>query len=280
MEDNILDLILDIARKDENIRIVAMNGSRVDRNREKDRFQDYDMVYLVRNLKDFRLDNFLKNFSQLAILQEPGPPSLFENSWSYLIQFIDGSRIDLRIIEELVLEEYLKEDSLTKILMDKDGRIKEEIIPSDKDFWIKRPEEKEYNEVCNEFLWISLYIGKGLARNKFIYSRKHLDENFRPMLIKVLEWKVGIEKGFNLTLGKYGEELKKYLDIKDWSRLMESYDDGDSDKVWDILFLSLDFFKEIAIGVGEEFSYSYPKEDHENVLSLLKDRKLDYLNKK
>ncbi len=46
-EQEMLDLILDTARKDERIRAVMMNGSRANPNAPRDFFQDFDIVYFV-----------------------------------------------------------------------------------------------------------------------------------------------------------------------------------------------------------------------------------------
>ena len=43
-EQEMYDLILGIAKTDERIRAVYMNGSRANPNVNKDRYQDYDIV--------------------------------------------------------------------------------------------------------------------------------------------------------------------------------------------------------------------------------------------
>lgn len=52
-EKEMYDLILDIAKRDERIRAVYMNGSRANPNIKKDIFQDYDIVYVVTETKTF-----------------------------------------------------------------------------------------------------------------------------------------------------------------------------------------------------------------------------------
>jgi aminoglycoside 6-adenylyltransferase len=49
-EKEMLDLILTYARQNEDVRAVIMNGSRVNPNAKKDPFQDYDIVYLVKDV--------------------------------------------------------------------------------------------------------------------------------------------------------------------------------------------------------------------------------------
>ena len=55
-ESEMLDLILSIARRDERVRAVIMNGSRVNPNVPKDFFQDYDVIYLVTEKESFLAD--------------------------------------------------------------------------------------------------------------------------------------------------------------------------------------------------------------------------------
>jgi aminoglycoside 6-adenylyltransferase len=55
-EQEMFDLILNIAKKDERIRAVFMNGSRTNPNAVKDIFQDYDIEYVVKETKSFRED--------------------------------------------------------------------------------------------------------------------------------------------------------------------------------------------------------------------------------
>ena len=50
-EQEMFDLILNTAREDKRIRAVYMNGSRTNPNAPKDIFQDYDIVYVVRDTR-------------------------------------------------------------------------------------------------------------------------------------------------------------------------------------------------------------------------------------
>lgn len=50
-EKEMYDMLLQIAREDERIKAVYMNGSRTNKNVPKDIFQDYDIVYVVTEYK-------------------------------------------------------------------------------------------------------------------------------------------------------------------------------------------------------------------------------------
>lgn len=52
-ENEMYELILKIAKDDDRIKAVYMNGSRTNPNVPKDIFQDYDIVYVVAETKSF-----------------------------------------------------------------------------------------------------------------------------------------------------------------------------------------------------------------------------------
>src|ERR1051325_6799914 len=95
-----LDLIVDPALRNERIRAVIMNGSRTNPNAPRDIFQDFDIVYVVTDVASFRQDQeWIKRFGEMMILQLPDdmqdPPPSDDGSFAYLMQFMDGNRIDL-----------------------------------------------------------------------------------------------------------------------------------------------------------------------------------------
>ena len=133
-EAQILDLILGFARQDERIRVVAMNGSRVNPNIPKDIFQDYDVVFYVHDLQPFIHDlGLIEYFGDPMIVQFPDemddPPPVPGRHYAYLMQFMDGVRIDLgfHLLDDL--DNSLNSDTLTVVLLDKDGRAGELPLP-------------------------------------------------------------------------------------------------------------------------------------------------------
>ena len=52
-QQEMMGLILNIAKKDDRIRAVYMNGSRTNTNAPKDIFQDFDIVYVVTETASF-----------------------------------------------------------------------------------------------------------------------------------------------------------------------------------------------------------------------------------
>jgi aminoglycoside 6-adenylyltransferase len=179
-EQDIYTLILDVARKDENIRLVILNGSRANPLAKKDIFQDYDIVYYVTEITPYQNNmDFVNSFGEIMILQIPEemdtPPPENDSSYGYLMQFMDGSRIDLSIRPLKQHTQYLNTEHLTKVLLDKDGLADEIAPPSDIDFHPKPPTQKQFEDCCNEFWWLSPYVAKGLWRGELIYPKFFLD---------------------------------------------------------------------------------------------------------
>ncbi len=96
-EQEIMNLIIRIAKNDERIRAVYMNGSRTNPNVPKDIFQDYDIVFVVRETSSFiNDDNWISKLGNLLMIQEPdkldkgiGQDKNFDDTYAYLMLFTD-----------------------------------------------------------------------------------------------------------------------------------------------------------------------------------------------
>lgn len=68
-QQEMLDLIVNVARNEEQVRTVIMNGSRANPNASQDIFQDFDIVYLVTDVAPFK-----RNFHWNTCGPCPGTP--------------------------------------------------------------------------------------------------------------------------------------------------------------------------------------------------------------
>ncbi|MBN1887689.1 MAG: aminoglycoside 6-adenylyltransferase [Thermoflexales bacterium] len=271
-EQEMLDLILTTARDDERIRAVVMNGSRANPNAPPDFFQDFDVVYIVTDAAPFRHNyEWIKRFGQLMILQLPddmgdSPPGP-DDSFAYLMQFMDGNRIDLTIFPVAKLPKL--KDSQSILLLDKDGLIGPLAPPSDSDYLPKPPSAKDFGDCCNEFWWVSPYVAKGLWREEITYA-KGFEHYVREELMKMLSWYIGVTTGFSVSPGKSGKYMKKYLEPELWELLEKSYSDAGYDATWEALYTMGDLFRRVALPVAEHFGFDYPHGDDERVSAHLR----------
>lgn len=268
-----MDLILDVAENDERVRAVSMNGSRTNINVKKDPFQDFDIVYIVTDIKSFTNNaHWVDIFGERIIMQTPEDMVLFPpelgGRYTYLMQFSDGNRIDLMLIPVEEQEAYCKEDSLTTILLDKDGSLPKLPPPTDVNYWVQCPTEEHYKDCCNEFWWVSTYIAKGLWRKEMLYAQAHFN-NTREMLIQMLSWQVGVQSEFSRSVGKNGKDLECLLPKEVWEQLLATYNNASYDSAWQALFTMCELFQSTATNVANMLSFQGYGES-EKVLNYLK----------
>ncbi|MCS7462723.1 aminoglycoside 6-adenylyltransferase [Paenibacillus doosanensis] len=273
-EQEMMDMILNYARNDERVRAVGMEGSRTNRNVPRDLFQDFDIVFIVTEMNSFIADpHWVDRFGSRIIMQTPEDMDLFppdlDGNFSYLMLFADGNRIDLTLCPIEKKENWNNGDKLSVVLLDKDHALPKLPAPTDRDYWVRRPSAAFYADCCNEFWWVSTYVAKGLWRQEMTYAMDHLNNNVRPMLIKMLEWKVGVDTDFSLSVGKNGKFLEKHLPKLTWQALMSTYPQGTYDDVWRALFAAADLFRSTAAEVADRLQFDYPLDDDRNVTAYL-----------
>ncbi|MEG1772102.1 MAG: aminoglycoside 6-adenylyltransferase [Clostridia bacterium] len=231
-ESEMKRLILNYA-SDESVALVAMNGSRVDKYTKKDIYQDYDIVFVVDDVDYFvnKKDEWLSGFGKRVIMQEPLPntPKNATKPWHiFLMQFADGNRIDLLLVPIEDLDTYLSADSLTRIILDKRGLVKNKPPESDSDYWVKKPITSEFNSCINEFYWMSIF---------------------------------GADTGFIMSAGKFYKRLTEYLSEEELKKLMKTYSlESTSDQI-DALFSGLDLFYKLALTVAEKLGFEFPNSE-------------------
>ena len=99
-----------------------------------------------------------------------------------------------------------------KVLIDKDCRIKRDIVPTDIDYHVRKPSAREYDDCCNEFWNVTPYVIKGLCRKEILFAIDHLNQILRFELLRMMSWKVGIKTEFSLSVGKNYKYINKYID--------------------------------------------------------------------
>lgn len=269
-EQEMYDLIIGTAERDERIRAVYMNGSRTNPNVPKDLFQDYDIVYIVTETKPFYADrHWIDRFGERLYMQLPdeldrslGKEADFDKCYGWLIQFADGNRLDLHV--EPVWNVNVEEDKLCRVLLDKDGILPEMPCPTDVAYCVKKPTEAEYYAVCNEFWWCLNNVAKGLWREELPYVHDMMSAVVRPQLIRILSWKIGFETDFGVSVGKSAKYMYRWLKPEIWQRFLHTYGGVTAEEIWEAVFIMCDLFDETAPEVGKRLGCGYREEEAVN----------------
>lgn len=271
-ETEMMNLILNTAKNDARIRAVIMNGSRANPNAPRDIFQDYDIVYIVKNL-----DEFIKGYSYVDIfgprlmLQMPETmrEPMGDGRFTYLTLLADGNRIDLQIIPIEKWKMLVEKDSESILLLDKDGLLPPFPPNSDKDYHINPPTENDYFSCCNNFWWCLQNVAKGIWRDELLFAMDMYHHYVRDELNGMVEWYIGTQYDFAVSAGKKGKYFKRFLTEDEYTLYCKTYTNGDSQCFWDGIFQMCKLFGQLARKVGGYFGFSYLEADEKNMTAYL-----------
>ena len=271
-EADMMNLILNAAKQDERVRAVILNGSRANPNAPRDEFQDYDIVYIVREIDSFpRTPGWIGIFGERVILQTPESmrrPS-GDGRVVYLMLFTDGNRIDLTLIPIEKREQLLENDSESILLIDKDGLLPPFPPASDRDYWTKPPTKLYYESCCNNFFWCLQNVAKGIARDELPYAMRMLHAEVYEELHLMIDWAVGAQNGFAIAPGKLGKYYKNYLSSEDMALYRGIYSDAEYGHIWDSVFIAAELFRKMALTVAQRLGYTYCVQDDRNLTAYL-----------
>ncbi len=278
-KEEMLKLIMDVAIKDERIRAVTMEGSQVSKNATHDRYSDFDISYVVSDIREFTKDHkWIEIFGDILIVQCPmdwyNQPYDYagHDNFAYLIQFKDGNRIDLTLIDVRNIEKQQSYCEPRMVLLNKDDFKELKQITDESVFYIQKPSEMEYYNTCNEFRWLSIYISKGLCREEIYYAKYAYDVLVMEMFIKMLNWKIGVDHDFDVTTGNHSKYLKRFLRAEEMERFHGIFPNGTYEDIWSKLFVMYDYFAELAEYVGQALGYDFDAKETEEVRMFLQER--------
>ncbi|ADY25532.1 adenylyltransferase [Deinococcus proteolyticus MRP] len=261
------------AEADPRVRAAVLSGSRVNAAIRPDPFQDVDLTLYVRDLPSFTADHgWIDRFGERMILQIPVLMGAQDYDHAspilYLMQFMDGSRLDLGLVPLERRAEFPPE-SLSRVLLDKDGIFLALPEPHEGDYFPQPPSAQAFADCCNEFWWLAPYAVKGLRRGQLGYAKYHLDTLMRGELLRMLEWAFGCRTGWARNPGKFGARFAGVLP-PDWlTRLDTTYAGADAGANWQALLAMTALFREAAAEVAACTGHVYPLQDDERVSAYL-----------
>lgn len=271
-DEEMMGVILDTAREDDRVLAVYLKGSRTNPNAPADRYRDFDIMYVVKETESFIRDtSWMERFGKVILKQEQddafgygdrfGIRQRYDESYSWLLLFEDGSRIDIGVELCSVMEEGRNRNRLYMPLLDKTGCLPELPQPSDEEFHIKKPDEKQFRGCCNEFYWCLCEVTKGIARDELPYAMNIYNTLVREMLEQMLDWYIGTDTDFSVSAGKYNKYLKRYLSADYYDEYVRTYTDGDYRHFRTAIDKACELFRETAMETSSRLGYEYPEED-------------------
>ena len=269
-ESEMLNIIIDTAQSDDRVFAAYLKGSRANPNAPKDRYQDFDVMYVVRETESFRKDTrWMTKFGKIVLQQEQneafgygerfGIQTKYEESYSWLLLFEDGNRIDIGVELLDVMKQGRNRNRLFVPLWDKIGCLPQLPLPTDADFYIKKPSDIKFYGCCKEFFWCLCDVAKGIARDELPFAMNTYNTLVRDMLETMLDWYIGTYTDYSVSSGKLHKYFKKYLPEEYYNEYVATYTDGSYANFWNAIDISYRLFRKTALLVADYFHFTYPE---------------------
>ncbi|MHC5228810.1 aminoglycoside 6-adenylyltransferase [Enterococcus sp. LJL99] len=236
--DKTMKLLVDFFDQREDLRLFCMNGSRVNSLIPDDKFKDYDVVFFTDDIKQYRENpEFLKIFGEILIMTEPEKDPLFpatfpeQDGYIYLVQYKNGVRIDFQFRTLAQIAGYWQEDTLTKVIKNKDQYETKSIVPNDCHYWLVTPNQGIIESSIKEFWWQFNNVLKATIRKEFLLAQFYLNIT-REELIRLMTWSVAIEEGFDRSYGKCHTQMLNYLPKEKYEALLSSYETTSAETIY------------------------------------------------
>jgi aminoglycoside 6-adenylyltransferase len=251
------------------VRAVMLNGSRLNSKAPEDILRDYDVIFFITDIEaaSFKINrNWINMFGELVIMQQN---DFEDGSYIFLMQFKDGVRIDLSFKDIKKIEELVKEDTLSKIILDKDNINLELPSPNDSIHYVQKPPRKEFDKTLNEAWWIQTYVAKAIWRDELPLAKYMFDVILIDCIRKLLSWHIGELYNWNINVGKCGKWFKHFLSEETYNEFISLYPTVDYEEMWKSLFNAGRFIQKIGKDLAEKLEYKYPMQEDINVTEYL-----------
>lgn len=277
-DQEMMALILETAQKNPQVLAAYLKGSRTNPNVPKDIYQDFDVMYVVQETESFLADrSWLEPFGEVLLKQEEeddfgygerfGIRGRSQESYSWLLLFTDGTRIDLGIETLSVLERGDNRNGLFLPLLDKIGCLPVLPPPTDQEFYVKRPTQERFEGCCNEFFWCLCDVAKGIARDEFPFVMTTYNSLVRNMLEQMLQWYVGSEHEYQISCGKGNKFLKRYLSPELYEWYVRTYSDGDYEHLWKAMDEARSLFRFVGGITADRLGFAYLERSEQGFLT-------------
>lgn len=188
-----------------------------------------------------------------------------DGAFIMMTQFKSSLRIDLSFQHLSKLHSEILQDSLSKILIDKDVIAQIYPKPNESSYYVKKPSIQEWNKTLNELWWLQPYVAKELYRDEVALVKKLYDNILMVEIRKLLEWLIGVENNWKVNVGHAGKWLKRFLPEDIYVEFIYLYASADSKEQWEKLLRMGKFIRKVGQPLARELGYEYPFLDDERV---------------
>ena len=277
-EATVLGKVVRWAENNPLVRAVILESSRAVEHAPLDRFSDYDILLVVAETRPFSEDNEWQRFFGEPLTRfGDAKETLGFTTYFRLVFYQDHTKIDFAVWPVELLREVVERQESTdlldwgyRVLLDKDGLAARLPAPMRTAHIPKKPTEREYLALIEEFWWEATYAAKNLWRDELVMARYNLDIVMRSeLLLPMLEWRIELDRDWSWKPGMAGRGLKRALPPDLWTAFERTYAGPGIPENWDALFATTALFRRVAREVGQALGYAYPEDMDRGVSAYL-----------
>lgn len=274
-----LKQIVDWGIANPDIRVALLTSSLVNPYAPVDDFSDLDIELVFLNMEKYKTDNGWINLFGKPISMVEEDESFFDGKHAMkMVLYEDHVKVDFKLYQESEFIKEAEEEELNedwdvgyKVLIDKDHLTENLKPPTYQSVMIRKPDEKQFRQVINDFWWDTTYVAKCLKRDEIFFAKFMSEDMIRTQyLVPLLEWYVASENSWDaITTNKHGRLFKKYLSPELWRKTEATFSGSDIEENWDALFAYADLVHEIGLDLAQRLGFTYPTELESNVRTYL-----------
>lgn len=271
--NEIIEQVRQLARNDNRIRAAVQRGSRVNPASMRDELTSFVFVFAVTNLEDFTDSvEFVAGFGKPVIIHSTyDNPLKRKEDFIEINAYMETGELFTCIFREVEgFDAYIRKDSETVLLMDKDACTQPLPLPTDISYRVMKPSKKEFEHTCMDFFMQLIYVTKGLHRDQILYAIAEHDKA-RRLVMKMAAWYVATKSDNRFNSGKNGKNLHIYLPEEYWEMLMKVFPSIDTNEMWSAAFNSATLFRRLGMEIAQELGFNYPKNEDVGVVKLMRE---------
>jgi aminoglycoside 6-adenylyltransferase len=274
----ILDRIIELGNKDEDIRAVILEGS-LAVNTQVDELSDYDInIFATHYEKYINDDSWLSQIGEVMLYQKEQIIFYGAVVPSHLVLFRDRQRVDFSYWDVSLLSEMVQGDKVYEsykngyqIMVDKDHLAQQLKPPSGDGFAISPPQRYEFLETIYGFWFEAYCVAKYLSRQDLWYAKLIENSYIKTYLFRMALWNHQAENSWkpDPLIHLEGKRFEKWAPAELIESVARCFSPYRVDDTWDSLYAMVELFNRLARQTASQLDIVYPVKIEGDVLNYL-----------
>ena len=265
-EREILETVLDAARRDDTVRAVI----RTDLLPVRKYLYNYNFCFVVNDLERFDEDVFRTRFGDRILLFRPDRnyPEMFPGTKAHLMVFRDGITLVIHAMDaDAFLARFDRKSPAENVwigdtyqkLMDKDHLLPEIERPEEtQTIFAETPTAEEFDNIHREFWWVMKTFAEYTLREELPASMFYLNNAVRDLLNRMIRWYVFLKAGRPVDLEILDSRMAEVLDADLFRLYAGTYPGPEEKQIWEACEAAAELWRITGRFVSAHCGYEYP----------------------